>query len=390
MIGLCLAVTLQLPADSLTLSQALERAAANRPQARAAAARVDEARAALRTAGAVPNPTVSYSHSESVPREHLLVDQSLEWLLRRGPDRRAARFGVARAEADSSQALGDLLRSVRVGFYRARSARLAEGLVNAQAVLADSVAAIAAARFRAGDISQLEQEQAAQEAARARRTVSTAREAAALAESELARVLAWEGPVPQPAGALDEGLDAMPDTALDLSAVATVRSAVADSAAAAAAARSASVTRVPLPTLQSGAEWSDESQPGTLAVIGVSIPLPLWQRGGGPVAEARARARESAALTAEARLDARRSVQQAQARLREAAVRARLGRDTLLPGADSLRARALHAYQAGETGILPLLEALRAEREVSLGVLDDEVAYQEAVADWLALAGRSR
>jgi hypothetical protein len=71
-------------------------------------------------------------------------------------------------------------------------------------------------------------------------------------------------------------------------------------------------------------------------------------------------------------------------------VRARLGRDTLVPGAEALRDRALRAYQAGETGILPLLEALRAAREVSLGVLDDEVAYQEALADWLALAGRSR
>jgi outer membrane protein, heavy metal efflux system len=390
MIGLCLAVTLQLPGDSLTLSQALERATASRPQVVAAAALVDEARAALQTAGAVPNPTVSYSHSVAVPRDHLLVDQSLEWLLRRGPDRSAARFGVSRAEADSSQTLAELQREVRVGFYRARSTRLAEALVGAQAVLADSVARIAAARFRAGDISQLEQDQAAQEAARAVRTVSAAREAASVAESDLARALAWEGPVPHPAGALDEGLDALPDTALDVGGVYAVRAAVADSAAAAAAARSASATRVPLPTVQSGAEWSDESQPGTLAVIGISIPLPLWQRGAGPVAEARARAKASAALAAEARLDASRAVQQARTGLREAAVRARLGRDTLVPGAEALRDRALRAYQAGETGILPLLEALRAEREVSLGVLDDEVAYQEALADWLALAGRSR
>jgi hypothetical protein len=87
--------------DTLTLEQALARAHSQRGTAKAAAARVAGARAAFRVAGAIPNPTVSYSHTESTPRYHLLVDQSLEWLLRRGADRAAARFGIGSAEADS-------------------------------------------------------------------------------------------------------------------------------------------------------------------------------------------------------------------------------------------------------------------------------------------------
>jgi outer membrane protein, heavy metal efflux system len=146
---------------------------------------------------------------------------------------------------------------------------------------------------------------------------------------------------------------------------------------------------VPLPALQGGAEWGDPTQPGTLAIIGLSIPLPLWQHGGGPVDEARARAARAAALAREARLDALRDVRQARIRLLETAGRARVARDSLIPAAAVLRGRALRAYQAGETGILPVLDALRAERDVVLGAVQDQLAYQEALAEWYALTGRS-
>jgi cobalt-zinc-cadmium efflux system outer membrane protein len=387
MILVWVALVLQSPGDSISLEQALDRARHARGTLAVASAGVAEARAALRTAGAIPNPTVSYSHTESTPRNHLLVDQPLAWLIRRGSDRSAARAGVDRALADSSLALAGLLRDVRVMFYRARAARLAETLVGAQAALADSVARIAGARLRAGDISLLEQEQAAQEAARARQTAAAAREAARGDEAELARAIAWDGLPPTPTGPLDAGLDQLPDSAIDVAALPALRTAVADSAVAAAQARSAARARLPLPTVQSGAEWSDESQPGTLGVIGIAVPFPLWNLGGSTAAEARARAERAAALAREARLDAVRQVRLTRIHLEESAARARFDRDSIVPGAAVLRGRALRAYRAGETGILPVLDALRGERDASLAALQDQLAYQEALADWHALAG---
>ena len=56
--------------DTLTLDQALTLSRSGRGQLAAAAARVAAARAAYRVAGALPNPTVSYSHTESSPRFH--------------------------------------------------------------------------------------------------------------------------------------------------------------------------------------------------------------------------------------------------------------------------------------------------------------------------------
>lgn len=388
LIPLALLLVTQGPGDSVSLRAALARARALRGQATVAAAQVAEARAALRGAGAITNPTVSYSHTGATPQEHFLFDQPLDFLLRRGPERSAARARIAGAEADSSLTMAGLAREVRTTFYRALAAAGAERLVGAQAVQADSVARIAAARLRAGDISLLEQEQAAQEAARARQTLSTAREAARVAEAALGRAIAWDGVPPHAAGSLDAGVGDQPPALPVADSLPAVRTAVAESAAAAALARSAAVSRIPLPTLQGGAEWKDPSQPGTLAVLGLALPLPIWQSGGGPAAEAAARARRAGALAGETRLESARALREVRIRLVESGGRARFARDSLLPQAAVLRARAVRAYQAGETGILPVLDALRSEREVALATVGDQLAYQEALADWYALLGR--
>jgi hypothetical protein len=59
-----------------------------------------------------------------------------------------------------------------------------------------------------------------------------------------------------------------------------------------------------------------------------------------------------------------------------------------MPTASALRGRALRAYEAGETGVAPVLDALRSERSVLLDGIKDELAFQEAAAAWDALAGR--
>jgi outer membrane protein TolC len=73
--------------------------------------------------------------------------------------------------------------------------------------------------------------------------------------------------------------------------------------------------------------------------------------------------------------------------LEESGLRARFARDSLLPAARALRSRALKAYQSGETGVLPMLDALRSERDASLAGTQDMIAYQTAQADWQALLG---
>ena len=381
---------LQGPApDTLTLEEALARST-TRGQVAAGAARVAAARAAYRIAGTIPNPTVTYTHSESPPRQHLLVDQPLDWLLRRGKEQAAAQYGVGLAIADSAQAAAELRREVRVAFYTARAALVAESLTTAQAGLADSVAAIGAARLRAGDISLFEAEQGRAEAARSRQGLSSARQGARLASSDLARAVGAD-PLTPPVvvGALDAGLDHLIRNPTRIDGLPLVRMAIADSGATAALARSADLARIPLPTLQTGAEWEDPTEPnsGALAVIGVAVPIPLWDRSGGTVAQARARAAGATAQLREVRLDAARRLAGARIQLEESGIRARFARDTLLPAARALRGRALRAYQAGETGLLPVLDALRGEHDAALAGVQDLLDFQTAVAEWEALAG---
>jgi cobalt-zinc-cadmium efflux system outer membrane protein len=376
--------------DTLTLDQALARSRMARGQLAAATARVAAARAALRVAGAVPNPTVSYSHTESAPRFHLLVDQPLDWLLRRGQDRRAARFGIGSAEADSSLTAADLEREVRVAFYTARAAAVAESLSRAQVALSDSVARISGARLQAGDISLLEAEQARLQAAQSRQSLSSVREGSRIAASDFARAVGLD-PLAPPvaAGSLDANLDSPPTGAVTLEKIPSLVAAIADSGSAHALARSAAIGAIPFPTLQSGAEWKDPAEPnaGALAVFGLALPLPLWHHGSGTTAEAQARADEAAARVREARFSAEQRVAAARIHLQESGSRARFARDTLLPAARALSNRAVRAYQAGETGILPVLDALRSERDAALAGVQDLLAYQTALADWQALLG---
>jgi cobalt-zinc-cadmium efflux system outer membrane protein len=387
MMVLLLALAVQQPGDSLTLAAALAKARAHRPLTVAAAADVAEAGGALRSAGAIPNPSVSYSRSESYPVNHLTVEQSFDWLLTRGASRAAARSDAARARADSMQAMAELDHDVRYAYWTARATSEAARLAQLEEAETDSLARIAAARYGAGEISLLEQEQAAQEAARAHQASSRSREDLRTAMLDLMRVVGQSAGSLIPADPLDAGLDAIPPGHAAPEFTPAVRSAVADSITAAARLTVASRSRIPLPSLQAGAEWGDPSQPGTLSTIGFAIPLPLWNQNGGAMVEARARVARTAALVGEARLDALHRIGSARIHLDETAYRARMARDSLVPSAARIRSRAVRGYAAGETGIEATLDALRSERQVMLEAVQDQLAFQQALADWYLLAG---
>jgi cobalt-zinc-cadmium efflux system outer membrane protein len=283
--------------------------------------------------------------------------------------------------------MAQLDRDVRGAYWSARASREASALAAAEAMEADSLAAIAGARFRAGEISLLEQEQAEQEAALTRQAESRAREDARVSALDLARALGEPDGTMVPTDPLDSGLDRLPPGDLLPAATPAVRSAVADSVSAAAQLRATARARVPIPSLQAGAEWGDPSQPGSLSTLGFAIPLPLWNQGGGAMTDARARSTRASALAAETRLEADRLIRGAKVHLAETALRARVARDSLVPSAARIRSRAMRGYAAGETGILPALDALRNERQILLQAVQDQLAFQLALADWHALTG---
>jgi hypothetical protein len=99
-------------------------ARAHRGQVAIAAAVVAAARADRRTALALRNPIAAYSLSGDAPRQLVMVDQPLGWLLQRGSRGAAGNAGIGVALADSTQLLAEVARQARSAFFTA-SARTA-------------------------------------------------------------------------------------------------------------------------------------------------------------------------------------------------------------------------------------------------------------------------
>jgi outer membrane protein TolC len=96
----------------------------------------------------------------------------------------------------------------------------------------------------------------------------------------------------------------------------------------------------------------------------------------------------SAALAAEARVETAARLAAARLRLRESRERARVARDSLQPAARRLREGAMRLYESGRSGILPVFDALRGERDTAQLLIQELLAFQEARADLIALLGR--
>jgi len=269
---LLVAQSLTLQQDSLTINDAV--ALAHRGQVAVATSVVAAARADMRVLVELPNPTASYSYSGDPPRQHVTVDQSLDRLLRRGS---AGAAGIGVALADSTQLLAVVVREARSAFYAALGTARRLALAEEEAGFTDSLAGIAARRRAVGEISELEQAQAALEAARARQLVSASREDHQLAIAELGRAL---GVPPEalgvPAGALDRELSGTVPPTPTVDALPMVAAARADSTMARLLYHAAQWSRIPFPSLQAGVEWNDPSDP---SVGSTAAGIRHWFRG---------------------------------------------------------------------------------------------------------------
>lgn len=375
--------------DSLTVHEAVSRALARRGSVLASGALVRRARAEARLAGQIPNPVAGYSRTDDTPRQHFTVQQSFDWLLIRGLSQAAARSGIEAAQADSMVTVAEIATETRSAFYRALAAEHALRLLGEQAAIADSLAAIAGTRLQHGDISELEADQLALEAARTRQAVSQGREDHAVALAELGRLIVWNGDsLPPLSGRLDDGLAMTLPPPSPETRIPALQTRLADSAAAGLRRRSATLGRFPVPAIEIGIDWDEPSLPGkNLWVFGLSIPIPLWHVSGAQVAGAQADADEANARLAEARTELRGRLAETRIRVEESRLRARIAQDSLLPLARRIRERTSRGYQLGETGVIPLLDALRVERETALEMIRGMVAFQEAQSTWTGLLG---
>jgi cobalt-zinc-cadmium efflux system outer membrane protein len=118
--------------------------------------------------------------------------------------------------------------------------------------------------------------------------------------------------------------------------------------------------------------------------VGISIPLPVFDRGQGRMQEARAGLREAEARARGTRDDAVRRVREAHARLSEALSHRRLVKEAILPKAEAILAAAELRHAAGDLGLGETLRVRREHAEARLAHLE---ALREVMEAWGDLRG---
>ncbi len=387
---------------------------------RVALARADTAAALARllTARTLPNPTLSASASKATPQKHVTLELPiLDALYTRGP-----RVGQASAAARAARLLYASERlaalvEVDTTYTKALAANARFRLSRQTARDADSLRKMAVARRDAGDASDLDVDLATVTAGQqtnvatndslaymsALLTVQTLMGLRAdsisitLVDSLVLHPLdtvvvrrpidssAVVVGIPAPvAGSL---ITAQGDTGA--ARIARTPAVLAAEASLAAADQAVALQRrsaFQLPALSVGVEWGDPSgsEPGLLPLIGIVVPLPLFNRNQGPIAEARAERDRARVQVTAARLEARQRLIEA-VREREQLI-AKVARDRdLVVRAQRVADRSLTAYREGASALPAVLEARRTAREVLQQYIDDLAALQTVNTELRAL-----
>ena len=359
------------PTGVLRLADALAAALLRNPELAADAYEVRAREAALVQAGAFPNPTVLLELEDFAGSGAFRGVRSAQTTLLLGQlvelgGKRTARLALAAADRDLAawdyeMRRIDVLVRTADEFVDVLAGQERLRLADEALVLAHSMQRVASLRLRAGIASPAEEiragvlvDVAGVEREHAEHELATARQA-------LAAVWAGEEPRFDRAEGALERLPEIPSTTelgKRLEASPSVARWQAELVRRAALRERATSDRVPDVTLTAGPRRL--SGPGdTALVVGVALPLPLWNRHRGAVAEAEHRIAKLAAEARAARVRSATDLAAARVGLQASSEEAHLLRTRVLPGSE----RAVEAMQRGYEQVrFAQIEVLDAER----------------------------
>ena len=347
---------------------------------RIAFARADTAAAMARmlTARVLPNPVLATSYTKAVPQKHVTLDIPVfDAIWTRG-----LRVGQASASARASRLMYASERlaalvEVDTTYTRALASDARFRLSRQTARDADSLRKMTIARRDAGDASDLDVDLATVVAGQ-QLNVTTGDSLTYM--SALLTVQTLMGiPVDSVSIVL---ADSLALTSADTSGASRPTGNAGSTASVVAAEASLKAAELGvalqkrsafvLPSLSVGAEWGDPggSEPGYLPIIGLSVPLPIFNRNQGPIAEARAEQERARAQLVATRLAVRQRLIE---RMKEReALLVKIARDRdLVIRADRVAQKSLTAYREGASALPAVLEARRSAREVLGQYIDD-------------------
>jgi outer membrane protein, heavy metal efflux system len=388
-------------ARRLSLGEAIQRLDSQNLELRLAREEAAVAEARIAAAGVLPNPGLSVTREQlssgpGVYHETLLqVGQTLPIGGQRGLRREVARQAAEAARARLEGARLRLAFEVHRAYLRAAAAESDLTALTETTEVFRRVEEAGRSRLAEGDISRFDQSRLQIERARYETLLARARLALAEASRELTLLVAPDSVAGRtlilPAERLSElaAVAAVSDIETALLAAAgraDVRATEAEIEATEAWLTLQRRLRIPDVTLSGGYKHQADGYQG--AVVGVSVPLPLWDRNRGGIAEAEANLaaartrRELALRSAESEIrrawEIRRSLEE----------RMRLIGETLLPESAGLLETARIAYAEGEMSLVELLDAADAYRGARESVTTLLADYLSAVYDLERATGR--
>lgn len=378
----------------LRLEEALQRALTQNPRLAVARGELGVADAARLQAALWPNPELKLEveGSDSASREvALLLSQPLEL-----GGKRAARIEVADqarqlAQAQFALALATTRAQVIQAFALALTVQEQAHQAELSLELAEKALAATAKRVDAGTISPVEETRAQLAATTARSQLRKAQ--GQLHSTRLQLAALWGSSTPDftevageldalpelpPLRALEQQLDTSPQLLLARQELARLK----------ALAQLERTRRIPNVTLSAGARRIEETNE-TVPVIGVSMPIPLFDRNQGNVLEAQRRVEIAQDQLALERIQLRETLGVAYSRLEVAEDEANLIRNQILPAAESAYEASVKGFELGKFSFLDVLDAQRTLYQARTQYVEALAEAHEAYASIESIRGAS-
>ena len=351
-------------AQTLTLDSALQTAFANNPDLAAAQWEIDIAQGARQQAGLIPNPVASWD-AEDTRRNSRTTTVKLSQTLELG-GKRGARIDVATRAQDAAALTLELRRNglradVIDGYYGALRAQERLELAKRSLALAERGLMVANGRVTAGKSSPVEATRAQVQLSEIRLELNRAQIGLSDAYRRLAASTGNATPDFQAVATQNSSIPPLPPATqllARLEQTAELRLAELHILQSEANVGLEKAQRVPDLDVSIGSQY-DASVRERVNLVGVSMPIPLFNRNQGNVLAATRRADQSRDLRNAAELRLRTETRQALDVWQTANTEVRAFNQQILPAAQSAVDSATRGFEMGKFNFLDVLDAQR-------------------------------
>tara|TARA_Y100001973_G_C5200564_1_gene337309 strand:+ start:834 stop:2099 length:1266 start_codon:yes stop_codon:yes gene_type:complete len=392
--ALCLAVACSfvvsqaVASTPITLSDAWGQALQTNPSLMAGDRNIGIAEGERRQAGVIPNPELSWEVEDTrsaTKTTTVQISQPIELGGKRGARIEMAERSLDSAAIGQEQLRNELRAEVVEAFQGALLAKMRQELAEQSQRLSERGVSVVDARVKAGKASALEASRARLQYEEVRLEAARARDQHINAMNQLLALIGASSTNGEPSLSGDvTDLPAIPSevallTRLDN--VPQMRLARVEIDRQEAGIKVEKSRRIPDLTVSLGSQYSNEDRE-RVNLVGLSMPLPLFDRNQGNVLAASRRADQARDLRNAAELRLRSEVQQAYQQWRTAQGTINGFEGGLLASADTALEHTTRGFQMGKFGFIDVLDAQRTLIDVRSRYLQ---ALGEAVAAWVRL-----